>query len=86
MVELNREKKVLKVCIPASGPEDAQRYHRSILKILQKIEVDDCEPGIREDLNNIYELLSHLLTSSELLSVDNRDNSVSVSHLSVKYK
>lgn len=83
MIEFNPAKKVLKICIPASGLDDARRYHNSILKILEKIEIDHCEPGIREDLNNIYELLSHLLAGDEFLSFGIRASSDTTSRLSV---
>lgn len=67
MIEYDSSKNPKKIVIPVSGAEDVQKYQKGILGILSKIEIDQCKPGFKEDLKAVYELLSHLAPSKELL-------------------
>jgi hypothetical protein len=67
MIEYDSSHNPIKVIIPVSGVEEVQRYQKGLLGILGKIEIDQCKPGFKEDLKAVYELLSHLLLSKELL-------------------
>ena len=67
MIEYDNSKNPQKIVIPVSGVADVQKYQKGILGILGKIEIDQCKPGFKEDLKAVYELLSHLAVSKELL-------------------
>jgi hypothetical protein len=67
MIEYDSSHNPKKIIIPVSGVEEVQKYQKGILGILGKIEIDHCKPGFKEDLKAVYELLSHLLMSKELL-------------------
>lgn len=67
MIEYDNSQNPKKIVIPVSGVEDVQKYQKGILGILGKIEIDQCKPGFKEDLKAVYELLSHLALSKELL-------------------
>jgi hypothetical protein len=68
MIEFNTDKKQLRICIPVSNLKAIDKYHTSIINMLDKIEIDDCNPALRENLNAIYELLSHLQPDEDFLS------------------
>lgn len=68
MIEFNTDKKQLRICIPVSNLKAIDKYHASIINMLDRIEIDDCNPTLRENLNAIYELLSHLQPDEDFLS------------------
>jgi hypothetical protein len=62
----------LKISIPISGLDELQQYRKSIIKLLSKIEINDCNEDIKEDVKVMYKLLSHLAV--EKMSSDPHDN------------
>ena len=61
MVEFDSVHQTFKISIPITDPQQASRYHQSLVRLLEKIEIDDNKPSFIEDLGCVYELLSHLL-------------------------
>lgn len=57
------DQEITNVRIPVSSIEDIARYQKSLINVLDKVEIDDCNPAFREDLATVYRLLS-LLTSA----------------------
>jgi hypothetical protein len=68
MIEFNTDQKQLRICIPVSNLRVIYKYHQSIINLLDKIEIDDCNPELRENLNAIYDLLSHLQPDEDFLA------------------
>jgi hypothetical protein len=68
MIEFNSDKKMIRICIPVTNLRDVNRYHKSIINVLDRIEISDCNPEFRNDLINVYELLSHLVPDKEFLN------------------
>jgi len=54
-----------KVWIPISSMDDIERYQKSLISVLDKVEIDDCNPEFREDLATVYRLLSILISAGE---------------------
>lgn len=67
MVEFDTDRNQFKICIPVSNLKDIHRYHQSIISVLDRIEIDECDPVLKEDLNAVYELLSQLLPDKNFL-------------------
>jgi len=61
MIEFDADHKTFRIIIPVSHPKEAGRYHQSLVNLLEKIEIDEDTPAFIEDLDCIYELMSHLL-------------------------
>ena len=61
MIEFDTYHKTFKIIIPVATLLEAGRYHQSLIKILERIEINEDIPSLIEDLDCIYELLSHLL-------------------------
>lgn len=57
------DQEITNVRIPVSSIDDIARYQKSLINVLDKVEIDDCNPAFREDLAMVYRLLS-LLTSA----------------------
>lgn len=51
-----------RIVIPLSGMEELTKYQKGLMGILRKVEVGNCDPTMKENLNYVYELLSHLVT------------------------
>ena len=68
MIEFSTDKKQLRICIPVSNLGAIDRYHQSIVNLLDRIEIDDCNPAQRENLKTIYELLSHLHLNEDFIT------------------
>lgn len=68
MVKLDGKNSEMKIVIPISDVQELSKYQRGIMGVLRKIEVGDCDPKMKEHLESVYELLSHLvLDESSLL-------------------
>jgi hypothetical protein len=67
MIELSADQNHIRICIPVSDVKDINRYHKSLINVLDRVEIDDCNPEFRENLITVYELLSHLVPSKEFL-------------------
>jgi hypothetical protein len=65
MIELSADQNHIQICIPVSDVKDINRYHKSLINVLDRVEIDDCNPEFRENLITVYELLSHLVPSEE---------------------
>jgi hypothetical protein len=61
MMEFDTYHKTFKIIIPVATLSEAGRYHQSLIKLLERIEIDEDIPSLIENLDCIYELLSHLL-------------------------
>lgn len=68
MVEFSADQKHIRIYIPVSGLRDINRYHKGIITILDRIEIEGCSPEFRENLTAVYELLSHMLPDKEFLN------------------
>lgn len=62
----NQESKT--VAISFSSLEDVRTYSRSLLSILDKVEIESCTKESLEHLSAVYRLLSLLILKSESLS------------------
>ena len=51
----------LKIIINLSDSEELHRYQKSMINLLSKIDISDCNPEVREDVKSLYRLLSHLM-------------------------
>lgn len=60
MMEFDETTSTLKIIIPVSSMDEVEKYHKGLLGVLRKIEIDNCDPTLRENLKSVYELLSHL--------------------------
>jgi hypothetical protein len=68
MIKLDEKNSEMKIVIPISDMDELSKYQRGIMGILRKIEVGNCDPTMKEHLESVYELLSHLvLDESSLL-------------------
>lgn len=67
MIEFDADKKLFRIIIPVSDVEHLSRYHQSIMSLLDRIEIDENTASIIEDLDCVYELLSHLLPDQAFL-------------------
>jgi hypothetical protein len=65
MVKFEETTSTLKIIIPVSSMDEVEKYHKGLLGILRKIEVDNCDPTFRENLKSVYELLSHITTDKD---------------------
>jgi hypothetical protein len=65
MIEFSPDKKQIRICIPVSSLKDINRYYQSIITMLDRVEIGDCNPDFKEDLIAVYELLSHLQTDND---------------------
>lgn len=67
MIEYNSAKRPCKIVIPISGQHDLLRYQRGVLGILGEVELCDCEPGLKEDVKAVFNLLSHMVSGNNSL-------------------
>ena len=72
MIEYNQNENQLKIKIPISGIQELRDYKNAILRVLNKIEIDDCSPQMVYNLKSVYKLLEHLESDERFLS-QNRD-------------
>jgi|GEM_PF-6708138 hypothetical protein len=70
MIELSADQNHIRICIPVSDVKDINRYHKSLINVLDRVEIDDCNPEFRENLITVYELLSHLVPSKEFFTAE----------------
>jgi len=61
MIEFDPSRKTFKISIPVPDLKEAGRYHQSLVNLLERIEIDEDTPSFIDDLDCVYELLSHLL-------------------------
>lgn len=64
----NNDHEITNVRIPVSSMEDIERYQKSLIRVLDKVEIDDCNPEFREDLATVYRLLSLLTSAGDSIS------------------
>lgn len=50
-----------RIVIPISGMEELAKYQKGLMGVLNKVEVGNCDPTLKENLKYVYELLSHLV-------------------------
>lgn len=62
------DREITNVRIPVSSIEDIARYQKSLISVLDKVEIDDCNPEFREDLATVYKLLSLLTSTGDAIS------------------
>lgn len=60
MVEFDTNKNLLRICIPVTDLKDLDRHHKSIMKILEQIEIDENTPSLIEALDCVYGMLLHM--------------------------
>lgn len=56
--------------IPGAGVQDLNRFRRSLLTVLAKVNIENCDADFKDSLKSVYELLPHL--SLEGSSFDDR--------------
>jgi hypothetical protein len=49
-----------RIVIPISGMEELAKYQQGLVAILNKVEVGNCDPILKENLKYVFELLSYL--------------------------
>jgi len=47
----------LKVTISVADFEELQKFQRGIINLLSKVEIDDCNPEVKEEIKSLYKLL-----------------------------
>ena len=72
MIEYNQKENQLKIKIPISRTQELCDYKNGILRVLNKIEIDDCSPEMVYNLKSVYKLLGYLELDERVLS-RNRD-------------
>ncbi|MDN5215114.1 hypothetical protein QQ020_23740 [Fulvivirgaceae bacterium BMA12] len=60
MIAYNENENQLKIIIPLSGIQELYDYKNAILRLLKKIEIDDCSPELINNLKSVYKLLIHM--------------------------
>ena len=60
MIKYSEKENQLKVIIPLSGIQELYNYKNGILRVLNKIEIDDCSPELINSLKSVYKLLIHM--------------------------
>ena len=68
MIEYNQKEGQLAIKIPISGINELYSYQKSILAVLGRIEIHDCNRAFVENLKAVYKLLGHLALDAEFLS------------------
>ena len=68
MIEFDATHRTFKISIPIPHVRDAGRYHQSLVRLLDRIEIDENAPALIEDLARVYDLMSHLLPDEELMN------------------
>jgi hypothetical protein len=63
----------LLITIPNAGVQDLYRFRKSLLSILAKVNIENCDTEFKESLKTVYELLSHL-------KIDDCSKAASVNH------
>jgi hypothetical protein len=51
----------IRIEIPISSIEEVGRYRKSLLCILNRVEIDPGDLSFKNDLKSVYELLNHLI-------------------------
>ncbi|MBL0745521.1 TonB-dependent receptor [Chryseolinea lacunae] len=64
MIKVSTRTKQMQICIPIASRDEATRYRKSILHLLSKIEVDNCDDAMRESVINAYKLLFHFTNTT----------------------
>ena len=72
MVEYNQKENQLTIKIPIFETQELRDYKNGILRVLNKIEIDDCSPDLVHNLKSVYKLLEHLELVERFLS-QNKD-------------
>jgi hypothetical protein len=67
MVE-EQKKSGFKIVIPISGMEELAKYQKGLMGVLHRIEVENCDLELAENLKYVYELLTHLLSEKNLFN------------------
>jgi hypothetical protein len=67
MIEFDADKKLFNISILVSDIKQVGRYHQSIVNLLERIEIDENTSSLMEDLDCVYELMSHLLPDQAFL-------------------
>ena len=68
MIEYDQKENQLKIKIPISGTQELCDYKNGILRVLNKIEIDDCSPEMVYNLKSVYKLLVYLELDERFLS------------------
>ena len=68
MIEYNQRENLLTVKISVAGIGELYAYQKSVLRILNKIEINECDKTSQNDLKSIYELLGHISPDKNLLT------------------
>ncbi|MEO7989265.1 MAG: hypothetical protein ABI663_06970 [Chryseolinea sp.] len=53
-------KNKLVIEIPDASIQDLHRFRKSLLTVLAKVNIENCDAEFKESLKSVYELLSHL--------------------------
>ena len=68
MIEYDKKENQLKIKIPISRTQELSDYKNGILRVLNKVEIDDCSPEMVYNLKSVYKLLEHLELVERFLS------------------
>ncbi len=81
-MKVTNNQETASVRIPISSMDDIIRFQKSLIRVLDRVEIDDCSPEFREDLATVYRLLS-LLISVESQSQERSEKPISNSLLKI---
>lgn len=71
----NEEKKSgFRMVIPISSEDELTNYRRGIMALLRKVEIDDCDSELIENLKSVYDLLSRFQVEGSAQIVTNTKN------------
>lgn len=68
MTTYNSHENCLVITLQGKNLHDLTDYRRSILALLARVEIENCNSEIKTDLKLIYGLLSHLQTREEIIA------------------
>ena len=71
MVTANSQKNQLIITIANAGIPDLLNYRDGILGLLGNIEINNCNPELKEHLKTVYKLLLHLQPDEDFLAQHN---------------
>ncbi|PZR30382.1 MAG: hypothetical protein DI538_22750 [Azospira oryzae] len=60
MSKFSSHQNQLLIAIPNRNVQDINRFRKSLLNVLAKVNIENCDAEFKESLKTVYELLSHL--------------------------
>lgn len=70
MVTRDPSKNQIKIEINVSSIDELFNYQKGLMSLLGRIQIDNCDTRLKENLKSVYKLLSHLLIDKEFPCTD----------------